>query len=47
LFQVKSFGQALLDEIDQALRAHYGFTDEKLDFIINYEIKCRVERAWR
>ncbi|NTV62048.1 MAG: SAM-dependent methyltransferase [Oscillochloris sp.] len=29
----------VLDDIDQALAAHYGFTDEELDFIINYDIK--------
>ena len=21
---------------------HYGLTDEELDFIINYDIKCRI-----
>jgi hypothetical protein len=24
--------------------AHYGFTDEELDFIINYDIKYRMGR---
>jgi len=24
---------------------HYGFTDEELDFIINYDIKYRMGRA--
>jgi hypothetical protein len=29
-----------------ALRAkHYGFTDEELDFIINYDIKYRMGRG--
>ncbi len=30
------------DEIDRALAQHYGFTDEELDFIINYDIKYRM-----
>lgn len=33
------------DEIDQVLAAHYGFTPEELDFIINYDIKYRMGRA--
>ena len=32
----------LLDEIDKVLAQHYGFTDEELDFIINYDIKYRM-----
>lgn len=28
-----------------ALVRHYGFTDEELDFIINYDIKYRMGRA--
>ena len=31
-----------LVEIDKVLAEHYGFTDEGLDFIINYDIKCRM-----
>jgi len=34
----------ILDEIDQVLAAHYRFTDEELDFIINYDIKYRMGR---
>ncbi len=26
------------------LACHYGFTDEELDFIINYDIKYRMGR---
>ena len=26
------------------LAEHYGFTDEELDFIINYDIKYRMGR---
>jgi hypothetical protein len=32
----------ILDEIDRVLAKHYGFTDEELDFIINYDIKYRM-----
>ncbi len=28
-----------MDEIDTVLAEHYGFTEEELDFIINYDIK--------
>ncbi len=31
-----------IDEIDRVLSRHYGFTDEELDFIINYDIKYRM-----
>lgn len=34
--------KALLDEIDRILAVHYGFTDEELDFLLNYEIKYRM-----
>jgi hypothetical protein len=32
----------IIDEIDRILANHYGFTDEELDFIINYDIKYRM-----
>lgn len=32
----------IIDEIDTALAAHYGFTEEELDFVINYDIKYRM-----
>ena len=35
----------IIDEIDRVLAKHYGFTDEELDFIINYDIKYRMGRA--
>ena len=34
----------IIDEIDHVLAHHYGFTDEELDFIINYDIKYRMGR---
>ena len=35
----------IIDQIDQVLAKHYGFTDEELDFIINYDIKYRMGRG--
>ena len=32
----------IIDKIDRVLAAHYGFTAEALDFIINYDIKYRL-----
>ena len=32
----------IIDKIDRVLAKHYGFTDEELDFIINYDIKYRM-----
>lgn len=34
--------KVIMDRIDGLLAAHYGFTDEELDFIINYDIKYRM-----
>jgi hypothetical protein len=34
--------KTIVDEIDKVLAKHYGFTDEELDFIINYDIKYRM-----
>jgi hypothetical protein len=38
------FLKSRLRKIDRVLAAHYGFTDEELDFIINYDIKYRMGR---
>ena len=44
--QVQSFkiqmSKPIIDEIDTILAKPYGFTDEELDFIINYDIKYRM-----
>jgi hypothetical protein len=32
----------IIDKIDIVLAEHYGFTEEELDFIINYDIKYRM-----
>ena len=42
LFPVHS--KPIIDEIDTVLARHYGFTEEELDFIINYDIKYRMGR---
>jgi hypothetical protein len=34
--------KTLLDEIDRVLARHYGFSEEEVDFILNYEIKYRM-----
>jgi hypothetical protein len=39
-----SESKPIIDEIDIVLARHYGFTDEELDFIINYDIKYRLGR---
>lgn len=40
-FYIK-FSKPIIDEIDKVLARHYGFTEEELDFIINYDIKYRM-----
>jgi len=37
-----SLSKPIIDEIDKVLAKHYGFTEEELDFIINYDIKYRM-----
>ena len=37
-----SKSKPIIDQIDTALAAHYGFTETELDFIINYDIKYRM-----
>jgi len=32
----------IINQIDMLLAEHYGFTEEELDFIINYDIKYRM-----
>ena len=34
--------KTIIDDIDRELAKHYEFTDEELDFIINYDIKYRM-----
>ena len=37
-----SKSKPIIDQIDTILAQHYGFTEEELDFIINYDIKYRI-----
>ncbi|MDR1165494.1 MAG: hypothetical protein LBO66_06410 [Deltaproteobacteria bacterium] len=41
MFQPK-LSKPITDEIDAILAGHYGFTEEELDYIINYDIKYRM-----
>jgi hypothetical protein len=41
---IPKFSKPIIDEIDTMLARHYGFTDEDLDFILNYDIKYRLGR---
>lgn len=49
LLEIQSFrprlSKPILDEIDKVLAEHYGFTEEELDFIINYDIEYRMGRG--
>ena len=40
--RMQSFSKPIIDEIDELLAKHCGFTEEELDFIINYDIKYRM-----
>ena len=40
-FKIKK-SKHIIDDIDRTLAKHYIFTDEELDFIINYDIKYRI-----
>jgi hypothetical protein len=46
VLEIQSFqpraSKPIIDEIDTVLAKHYGFTNEELDFIINYDIKYRM-----
>ena len=39
---IPKFSKPIIDQIDTLLAKHYGFTDEELDYIINYDIKYRM-----
>lgn len=41
-FYFVRLSKPIIDEIDKILAKHYGFTEEELDFIINYDIKYRM-----
>lgn len=37
--------KAIMDQIDTVLAEYYRFMEVELDFIINYESKCRMGKA--
>ena len=39
--------KSIVNETNRVLAGHYGFTDEELDYIINYDIKYRMGREGR
>ncbi len=41
-FYYVRLSKPIINEIDKVLAKHYGFTEEELDFIINYDIKYRM-----
>jgi len=43
-FYRQGASKAIIDEIDRVLAEHYGFTEEELAFIINYDIKYRMRQ---
>jgi hypothetical protein len=42
---IPKHSKPIIDQIDTVLAQHYGFTEEELDFIINYDIKYRMGKA--
>ena len=41
---IPKHSKPIIDQIDGVLAEHYGFNDEELDFIVNYDIKFRMGR---
>ncbi len=39
---IPKHSKAIIDQVDYVLARYYGFSDEELDFIINYDIKYRL-----
>lgn len=40
-----SLAKDIIDKIDTVLANHYSFTDEELDYILNYDVKYRMSSA--
>lgn len=40
-----ALSKPIIDQIDAVLAEHYGFTEEELDFIVNYDIKYRMGKS--
>ena len=34
--------KSIIDRVDSILAKNYGLTEEELDYIVNYDIKCRM-----
>ncbi|MBZ5672598.1 MAG: Eco57I restriction-modification methylase domain-containing protein [Acidobacteriia bacterium] len=41
---IPKFSKPIINEVDVLLGNHYGFSNDELDFIVNYDIKYRVGR---
>ncbi|WP_025772068.1 Eco57I restriction-modification methylase domain-containing protein [Thioalkalivibrio sp. HK1] len=41
-----SHAKSIIDRIDRILAEHYGFTEEELDYIINFDIKYRMGKLF-
>ena len=41
---IPKHAKPIVDDIDRILAGHYNFTDEELDFILNYDLKYRLSR---
>lgn len=39
---IPKYSKPIINEIDKVLAKYYSFTEEELDFIINYDIKYRM-----
>ena len=39
---IPKYSKAIIDAIDRSLAKYYRFTDEELDYLINYDIKYRI-----
>lgn len=39
---IPRYSKSIIDDIDTFLAKAYGFNEEELDFIINYDIKYRM-----
>jgi hypothetical protein len=38
----RSCSEAVRRPLPLSLAGHYGLTEEELDFIVNYDVKCRM-----
>jgi hypothetical protein len=38
------WSKAIIDDIDRVLARHYGFSEQELELLINYDMKYRMAR---